>query len=98
MAEPTRIARQYASLLISVDALPFSPSSRSIRVGSMEGLVRLADQYERIILHAVGEGGCHIYLLENAGESYYFSAQENTEASTASRDDYTVGREVVTPP
>ena len=98
MAEPTRIARQYASLLISVDALPFSPSSRSIRVGSMEGLVRLADQYERIILHAVGEDGCHIYLLENAGESYYFSAQENSEASTASRDEYTVGQEVVTPP
>ncbi|MDA8198937.1 MAG: S24/S26 family peptidase [Thermaerobacter sp.] len=98
MAEPTRIARQYASLLISVDALPFSPSRRSIRVGSMEGLVRLAVQYERIILHAVEENGRHIYLLENTGESYYFSAQENSEANTASSEGYTVGREVVTPP
>lgn len=97
LGEPTRIARQYAHLLIAVDALPFSPSSRSIRVGSMEGLVRMAAQYERIILHAVGDDGRHIYVLENAGESYYFSAQESSGANTAGRGEYPVGREVVTP-
>ncbi|MCL8207039.1 MAG: S24/S26 family peptidase [Actinomycetia bacterium] len=72
-----RIARQYGGMLVDVDQLPFSPVERSIRVGSMEGLVRLADQCERMILHAYRDGQ-HVYLLENIGESYYFTTGDES--------------------
>jgi signal peptidase I len=76
LGEAGRIARQYGSLLVDVEALPFSPAERSIRVGSMAGLVRLAEQCDRMILHA-HRGGEHVYLLENVGESYYFTAADD---------------------
>lgn len=76
LGEPARIARQFGNLIIPVEELPFSPAARSIRVGSMAGLVRLATQFERIILHAVDAEGQHVYLLENTGESYYFSVRD----------------------
>ena len=67
----TRIGRRYASILVDVDHLPFSPFERSIQVGSIDGLVRLALQCERMILHAKSGEDLHLYLLENVGESYY---------------------------
>lgn len=67
----SRIARRYASILVDVDHLPFSPFERSIQVGSIDGLVRLALQCERMILHAQSGAELHLYLLENVGESYY---------------------------
>lgn len=76
LSEAARIAQHYGGLLVDVDSLPFSPTERSIRVGSMAGLVRLAEQCERMILHAHREGQ-HVYLLENVGESYYFTTPED---------------------
>ncbi|CAB1129833.1 exported protein of unknown function [Candidatus Hydrogenisulfobacillus filiaventi] len=77
LGETSRVARQYRGLLVDVDSLPFSPTARSIRVGSIEGLVKLAEQCERMILHARGEEGQHLYLLENVGESYYCILHED---------------------
>ncbi|MBX5466870.1 MAG: S24/S26 family peptidase [Firmicutes bacterium] len=68
----SRIAQRYASILVDVDHLPFSPFERSIQVGSIDGLVRLALQCERMILHAKSGEDLHLYLLENVGESYYY--------------------------
>ncbi|MCL6564629.1 MAG: hypothetical protein K6U87_16670, partial [Firmicutes bacterium] len=71
----SRIARRYASILVDVDHLPFSPFERSIQVGSIDGLVRLALQCERMILHAKSGEDLHLYLLENVGESYYYAVR-----------------------
>ena len=96
LGEAARISQQYQSLLIGVDQLPFSPPQHSIRVGSMEGLVRLATQFERIILHAVDLDGQHLYLLENAGESYYFSVRGD-DAAAPHRDGRAAAREAAVP-
>ena len=91
-----RIARQYGGLLVDVETLPFSPAARSIRVGSMAGLVRLAEQCERMILHA-RQGREHVYLLENVGESYYFTVVDDVPADHMAPQPAVVGSESVAP-
>jgi signal peptidase I len=92
MGAASRIARRYGDLLVDVDRLPSPLVDGAVRVGTIEGLVRLAEQCERLILHAYRDGQ-HVYLLEHVGEAYYFAASDDTLSVAESRR-ATVGQEV----
>ena len=51
-------------------------------VTTMEGLVRLAERYERMILHEVFEG-VHSYLVEEDGVVYRYRTGTNEAALAA---------------
>lgn len=68
--EPDQIAARYAAWLVDVAPRPRSRES-VLDVTTMEGLVRLAERYERMILHEVFEGA-HSYLVEEDGVVYRY--------------------------
>lgn len=68
--EDAAIAAGYGEWLIPV-APPATRADSAIEVTSIEGLVRLAERYERMILHSENGSG-HRYMVEDAGVLYYY--------------------------
>jgi signal peptidase I len=63
-----RIGARYGTRIVDADAVV--PEGRWVtEVGDIESLVRLADLYERVILH-VAEGGGHTYLVDDGVAVY----------------------------
>jgi signal peptidase I len=74
--EVARILARYASRLVPVARMP-RPLEEAIEVTDMDTLVRLAEGYERAILHVV-DGRQHSFIVEHAGTTYVFTAHAQT--------------------
>jgi hypothetical protein len=67
--ELTRILRRYGSWIVPVDSPLVGP--KAVDVSSMESLARLAEHYERAILHEAQEQA-HIFALEEDGTLFRY--------------------------
>ena len=67
--ELTRILRRYNAWIVPVDSPLVGP--KVVDVSSMEGLVRLAEHYERAILHEEHKRA-HIFALEEDGTLFRY--------------------------
>jgi signal peptidase I len=74
--EVARILARYASRLVPVVRIPRS-LEEAIEVADMDTLVRLAEGYERAILH-VSDGRRHSFVVEHAGTTYVYTAHAQT--------------------
>ncbi len=70
-SEPERIAARYGDLLLAVSSPPQPDRSRVTELADFETLARLAERYDRMVLHAEDEGE-HSYLVEDAGAWYRY--------------------------
>jgi signal peptidase len=70
--EPTRIQARYGPWLVEVAGARSRIGGAVVDMATMEGLVRLAERGNRLILHEEHEG-VHLYLLEDEGVLYRFS-------------------------
>jgi signal peptidase I len=68
--EPQQIEARYGAWLVEVAPRP-RPDAAVLDVTTIEGLVRLAERYERMILHEVF-GGTHSFLVEDDGVVYRY--------------------------
>jgi hypothetical protein len=68
--EPEQIEARYGAWLVDVAPRPRADAAM-LDVTTMEGLVRLAERYERMILHEVFEG-THSFLVEDDGVVYRY--------------------------
>ncbi|MFP5352721.1 MAG: signal peptidase I [Actinomycetota bacterium] len=73
--EASLIQAQYGDWLIPVEAMDRS-GTKIVRIKSIESLVRLAELYERMILHDEGPSG-HSYFVEEDGVVYSYSTKES---------------------
>jgi len=69
-AEPDRIEARYGAWLVEVAPRPRSDAA-VLDVTTMEGLARLAERYDRMILHEVFED-THSFLVEDDGVVYRY--------------------------
>lgn len=69
--EHTRITRLYRDLIVPVEGMPAEPATKVVKVSSIEGLVRIADQAGRMIMH-FERAGLHTYFVEDAGVRYTY--------------------------
>ena len=67
------IEAQYGEWLIPVESMRSQSQHKAVQVKSMEALVRLAELYERMILHEA-EDATHSYFVEEEGVVYYYQA------------------------
>ena len=74
--EASRISTRYGDWLIPVEAVRSRPSDTIVQVTSMEALARLAETYERMILHEESAEGAHSYYVEQEGTLYCYSITE----------------------
>lgn len=70
--EPEQIAARYGAWLVDVAPRPRADGS-VLDVTSMEGLARLAERYDRMIMHEAFDG-THSYLVEDDGVFYRYRA------------------------
>lgn len=70
--ESESIQVEYGEWLIDVTSVGQRMRERSIEVATMEALVRLADRYERVILHH-SRPPAHDYYVEESGAVYRYS-------------------------
>ena len=68
--EAQRIARDYAELIVPVESLPAS-AARIVRTSSIDGLVRIAEQSGRMVMHAE-RAGLHTYFVEEGAARYVY--------------------------
>ncbi len=68
--EPSRIERRYGSQLVPVGRIAAIRNSSAVQVTSMASLARLAEHYDRMILHE-HQGGEHWYAVQD-GDLFYF--------------------------
>ena len=71
--EASLIQAQYGDWLIPVESMRAQSQQKAVQVKSMEALVRLAELYERMILHESADG-IHSYFVEEEGLVYYYQA------------------------
>jgi hypothetical protein len=69
--EEAQIARLYRDLIVQVEALPTEFAGNVVKVSSIEGLARIADQAGKMIMH-VELGGLHTYFVEDGGVRYAY--------------------------
>ena len=76
--EPALIEARYGAALLPVAGLhPVSPE-HAVEMATMESLVRLAESYERLVLHEEADG-VHTYFVEEDGVSYWYQAYDASE-------------------
>jgi signal peptidase I len=81
--EPRRIEARYGSLLVPVrDGLS---ASLPVEVHDMEMLVRLAEHYDHLILHAEFDGA-HDYVVDHDGLAYRYRIDRTQPAFAATTD------------
>jgi signal peptidase I len=73
--EPTRIRARYGAWLVPVAGASSRVGGAVVDMATIEGLVRLAERSDRMILHEEHEGA-HLYLLEDEGVLYRYRAGE----------------------
>jgi signal peptidase len=73
--EPSRIRARYGAWLVEVAGASSRVGGAVVDMATMEGLVRLAERSDRMILHEEHEGA-HLYLLEDDGVLYRYRAGE----------------------
>jgi signal peptidase I len=78
--EEAQIARLYRDLIVPVEALPTGFTGNLVKVSSIEGLARIADQAGKMIMH-VELGGLHTYFVEEGGVRYTFEHGVGTDSS-----------------
>lgn len=71
--EPSVIKAQYGEWLIPVKSMRAQAHNKTVQVKTIEALVRLAELYERMILHESSDG-IHSYFVEEEGVVYYYEA------------------------
>lgn len=82
--EASQIAQDYSEYLIPVASMQRQPQNDAVQVKSMQALARLAEVYERMILHHEADGA-HSFLVEADGVMYCYrvaTQQEPTPAPT----------------
>ena len=72
--EGSLIAAKYGDWLIPVASMQTTSRNTSVRVKSMEALVRLAELYERMILHEEVDG-VNSYYVEEEGVLYFYRVE-----------------------
>jgi hypothetical protein len=72
--EPARIAARYAGWIVDVAPRARVPES-ALEVTSIEELARVAERFERMIVHEVRDG-VHSYLVEVDDAVYRYQARE----------------------
>lgn len=82
--ESALIAAQYGEWLIPIESSQAQSQQKIVRVKSIEALVRLAELYERMILHQEGETS-HTYLVEEEGVVYCYQTADATEGRVTER-------------
>jgi hypothetical protein len=83
--EVAEIARRYGDLIVAVAAGERLPGSER-RVSTMEALARIAERYDRLVLHEE-QGGCHSFLVDDAGTVYRYDVGVVPDATTELRFD-----------
>jgi hypothetical protein len=83
--EVAEIERRYGDLIVAVEAGMRSPGSER-RVSTMEALVRIAERYDRLVLHEEHWGG-HSFLVDDAGLVYRYDVGAPPDATTEIRLD-----------
>jgi hypothetical protein len=73
--EAARISARYRHLIVQTDAWSANTYEKVVAVTTFAGLVRLARQHERLILHDVRDG-VHGYTVEDGGVAYRYEAQD----------------------
>ena len=82
-SEVERILRDHKHLIVPGDAgLP--PGLPVTDVADMEALVRLAERYERLILHSE-KGDEHTFVVDDAGSIYRYRVRETFQRSRRQR-------------
>ena len=81
--EVAEIERRYGDLIVAVAAGARSPGSER-RVATMEALVRIAERYDRLVLHEE-HGGRHSFLVDDAGLVYRYDVGATPDATTEIR-------------
>jgi signal peptidase I len=69
--EPTRIEARHGSLLVPVGHVTGRPHGEIVEVTSIETLVRIAERYDRMILHEHNDLG-HSYRVADDGAVYIY--------------------------
>jgi signal peptidase I len=69
--ETATILARYGGLIIPVSHVTQSPGTSVIDVADMEALVRIAEHYDRSILHETGEGGEAFWVSDESGQFRY---------------------------
>jgi hypothetical protein len=83
--EVAEIERRYGDLIVAVEAGVRTPASER-RVSTMEALVRIAERYDRLVLHEEHWGG-HSFLVDDAGLVYRYDVGAPPDATTEIRFD-----------
>jgi hypothetical protein len=83
--EVAAIERRYGDLIVPVAAGARLPGSER-RVSTMDALVRIAERYDRLVLHEE-QGGCHSFLVDDAGTVYRYDVGVAPDAPTEIRLD-----------
>lgn len=71
--EALRIRARYGAFIIDAEALGSGETQKMVRVTNMESLVKLAVQYERLILHEWRDGQ-HWYVVQTPEATYCYRA------------------------
>jgi signal peptidase I len=83
--EVAEIERRYGDLIVAVAAGARLPGSER-RVATMEALVRIAERYDRLVLHEE-HGGRHSFLVDDAGLVYRYDVGSTPDATAEIRFD-----------
>ena len=70
--EPAGIRFRYGTLLVPVSDLDQRSFRELVQVPTIDALVRIADQYERMILHHAHAGGDAYLVIDDAVAHAYF--------------------------
>jgi hypothetical protein len=76
--EATKISARYGPLLVPMRSVSGIEGSLA-EVDDIEALVRLADRYDRLVLHEQNNG-VHRYFVEGDGVVYFYQAKEEASA------------------
>lgn len=80
-AESDRIAARYGSILVAVERPSALGEARSVRVASIEDLVRIAEHQGRMILHCEDVSG-RDYFVQDSSLTYLYSVYDGTSVRT----------------
>jgi len=79
VGEAAQIDRRFGDLIVKVTETPHGLELPSVSLDSIDGLVRVAEQSARMILHLEHEGS-DVYFIEDGGFVYTYQAKSETVA------------------
>jgi hypothetical protein len=69
--EPSRIASLFRERMVTIAGPPAGSSARATELADPESLSRIAEHYDRIVLHW-REGRAHVYQVDDGSTAYQF--------------------------